>query len=100
MIAAADAASVARTTLRLLFGRGTRSVIDFLEQIVVLSNLCVLRIELQRLLVRLPGLLELPFMLVGHSEVVVGLGVAGIDFDCTFPPINGLAPQPASRHFD
>src|SRR5215831_2455626 len=96
---AAAAASPALLILRL-----ARAVIDFLEELVVLAYLSVVRLELERLLVRLARFVELPLMLVGDREVVVRRGIGRIDLNCFLPTVNGLAPQPllcdidAERH--
>src|SRR5262249_8753279 len=76
------------------------AVIDFLEQIVVLPDLRVVRIEFQRFVVRLPGLFELPFVLVRNRQVVVRRGVLRVEFDGFFPAIDRFTPQPALRDVD
>src|SRR2546422_784194 len=95
--AAASAAHTraAPATARLLFVfRLNRAVIDFLEQIVVLANLRVVRIERQRFFVRPARLVELSLVLVGDAEVVEGRGVFRVELDGLFPAVNGLAPEP------
>src|SRR5689334_14271527 len=98
--AASAAAPATRASDRLWrFGLG-RTVIDFLEQIVVLTNLCVVRLDRERLFVRLPRFVELPFVLVANAEVVIGGGVHRVDFDRFFPAIDGFAPQAALGDVD
>src|SRR5204863_1025519 len=70
----AAATSPDRDRLLLVFGLG-RAVIDFLEQIVVLTNLRVVRLYRQGFLVRLACLVELALVLVSNAEVVVRRGV-------------------------
>src|SRR5689334_1381860 len=52
-----------------------RAVIDFFEQIVVLANQHVLRVECDGLLVRFARVLEPSFVLVSDPEVVPGCRV-------------------------
>src|SRR5512138_3419696 len=59
----------------------SHAVIDFLEQIVVLADLRVVRLELQRLVVRLARLVEQAFVFVRDREIVVGGGVLRIELD-------------------
>src|SRR6266850_6062524 len=96
---AASAPTVASANLRLVFAR-TRAVIDFLEQLVVLSHLRIVRVEFERLLVRLPGLFELPFVLVRNREIVVGGGVGRIEFHRLLPAVDGFPPEAALRNVD
>src|SRR2546422_242856 len=98
-MAAHAAANTASARLRLVFP-WTRPVIDFLEKLVVLTNLGVVRIELQRLLVRFPRLVELAFVFVPDREVVERGGVRRIELDRPFPPVDRLAPQAALGHTD
>src|SRR5262245_33439845 len=92
------AAAAARTMLPVF--AGARSVIDFLEELVVLTDLGVVRRELESLLVRFASLVELSFVLVGNRQVIVGLGIGGIELDRFFPAVDRLAPQPALRDVD
>src|SRR6185369_10199136 len=59
----AHAAAIAPSARRLLVLL-RRAVIDFFEQLVVLTNLGVVRLDLERLLVRLARLVELALVLV------------------------------------
>src|SRR5262245_31041869 len=103
---ATDAHAAARTNasgkpvLRSFFLRAARSIIDFLEQLVVLLDLRVVRFERQRLVVGLAGLIELSFVLVGDGQIVPRRSVSGVDFDRLLPPVNGLAPESALRDVD
>ena len=79
---------------------GGRPVIDFLEQLVVLTDLRVVRIELERFLVRLARFVELTFVLVGDRQVVERGGVGRVDLDGFFPAVDGFAPEAALRDVD
>src|SRR5712691_7014100 len=76
---AAAASIAARPTkanlLALRIGARARAVIDFLEELKILPDLNVVGVEFERFFVRLAGLVELPFVFVRDSEVVVGGGV-------------------------
>ena len=85
--------------MALLFA-GARAVIDFLEELEVLTNLRVVGLELERLLVGLARLVELAFVLVGDREVVERGGVGRIDLDRSFPAVDGFAPEAALRDAD
>src|SRR4051812_31648017 len=87
-------------TKSLLFLCGAGPVIDFLEQFVVLTDLLVVRLELERLLVSLARLFELSFVLVRDREIVVSRGVVRVDLNGALPAIDGFAPQPALRDVD
>src|SRR3954468_15814516 len=82
--AAMIAARPARVSLLFVF-RLNRAVIDFLEQIVVLSYLRVVRFERQRLFVGFAGFVELSFVFVGDSEIVEGRGVLRVELDGLLP---------------
>src|SRR5437660_12774419 len=84
----------------LLTGGLPAAVVDFLEQVVVLVNLGIVRIQLERLLVGLARLLELALVFVGDGEVVVSCGVGRIQFDGLLPAVDRLAPQPTLRDAD
>src|SRR4051794_39469222 len=81
-------------TARLLF-LGASAVIDFLEQVEILPDFVVVRIQLGRLLVRLARLVELPFVLVGNGQIVEGRRVGRIELDGLFPAVGRFAPEPA-----
>src|SRR5713101_8228142 len=101
VIAAATATTAAATSRRLLeVFAGAGPVIDFLEQLEVLSDVGVVGIERERLLVSLPGLGELPFVLVRNREIVERGGVGGIDLDGALPPIDRLTPEALLRDVD
>src|SRR5262245_59656010 len=99
---AASAAIAARAgALRLrLFFRGARSIIDFLEKLVVLLDLLIVRLQGEGLFVRRASLIELPLVFVGDRQVVEGRCVSRVDLDGLFPAIDGLAPEPALRDVD
>src|SRR5438477_2043112 len=103
--ATAAAASMAATltNARLLalrvFSRA-RAVIDFLEELEVLTNLRVIGLEVERFFVSLARFVELAFVLVGDREVVMGGGVRRIDLDRLFPPVDGFAPETPLRDVD
>src|SRR5262245_19558298 len=86
-----------RDALSVLCGR---PVIDFLEQLVVLTDLSVVRIELEGTLVRLAGFVELTFVLVRNRQVVKRGGVRGVDLGCFFPAVDRFAPEAALRDVD
>src|SRR5262245_16702619 len=96
---AVSAPTEASAILRLVFAR-TRSIIDFLEKLVVLSDLGIVRVEFERFLVCLARLFELALVLVRNREIVEGRGVGRIDFDGFLPPVDRLAPQAALRDAD
>src|SRR5437899_8644681 len=90
-----------RPTLRdALSVLGGRPVIDFLEQLVVLTDLSVVRIELEGTLVRLAGFVELTFVLVRNRQVVERGGVRRVDLGGFFPAVDGFAPEAALRDVD
>src|SRR6185503_2511363 len=95
---AAPQASVASAPL--LFFALAGPVIDFLEQLVVLADLRVVRVQFERFLVGLSGLVELPFVLVGNRQVVVGGDVGRVELGGLLPAIDGFAPQTALRDAD
>src|SRR5262249_35952561 len=95
----ASAPTAARPMLRLVFARAG-SIIDFLEKLVVLSDLGIVRVELERFFVRFARFLELTLVLVGNREIVVGGGVGRIDLDRLLPPVDRLAPEAALRDVD
>src|SRR6476469_3025588 len=97
-IAVAAATSAAPSSL--LFLALTRPVIDFLEQLVVLTNMGVVRLDLERPLVRLPRLVELPFVFIGNRKVIEGGRIARIDLGGPFPPVDRFAPEAALRDVD
>src|SRR5262249_60894722 len=94
-IAAKAAETAASASLRSFFC--TRAVIDFLEQLVVLADLRIVRIELDRFFVRFAGLVELTLVLVRDREVVVGGGVRLVELDRLLPAVDRFAPEAAHR---
>src|SRR5207249_4992932 len=86
--------------MTLLIALASRAVIDFLEELVVLLDRGVGGRELQRLLVRPTGLVQLAFVFVSNSEVIVRFGVARIDLDGALPTIDCLTPEAACGHCD
>ena len=94
----ASAPTSARSRLPTVFLRG--AVIDFLEEIKILPNHRVVRVELESLLVSRAGLVQLSFVLVGDSQVVEGGGVGRIDLGGAFPAIDRLPPQSPLRDLD
>src|SRR5437762_3477385 len=91
----------ASVTLRLVFlFAAAGPVIDFLEELVVLLNLRVVRIELERPLVGLARLFELPFVLVRNREIVEGRRIARIELGGFLPAVDRFAPEPALRDVD
>src|SRR5918996_3057444 len=86
------------TAARLLSVRASRAVIDFLEQFVVLFDERVVRLELQRLLVRRASLVELAFVFVRNRQIIVRRRVGGINLRGALPAVDRLAPQPALRN--
>src|SRR6267378_8538055 len=96
---AASAPPTASANLRFVFSR-TRAVIDFLEELVVLSHLRVVRVEFERLLVRFARLFELALVLVGNREIVEAGGVGRVDFHGFFPAVDSFAPEAALRDVD
>src|ERR1043166_3650265 len=97
--AAANAAATSAAARLLLF-RLDGAVIDFLEQIVVLADVRVVRIERERLFVGLPRFVELPFVLVRNRQIVERGGVFRVEFDGFLPAVNRFAPQAALRAVD
>src|SRR5262245_38213695 len=85
-------ATPASKRLRLFFG-AAGPIIDFLEQLVVLTNLGVVRLELNRFFVGLSRFIELSFVLVRYRQIVISGGIRGVDLDGPFPPVDRLAPQ-------
>src|SRR4249920_2411204 len=88
---AAATAPRARRLLVLL----RRAVIDFFEELVVLTNLGVAWLDLDRLLVGLARLVELALVFVGDRQIIERRRVGRVDFDGLLPAIDRLAPQPA-----
>src|SRR5207245_5907665 len=66
-----------RPPLRLFLRFSVALVIGFPEQVVVLLDVDVARLELEGLLVGRPRLCERPLLLEGDAEVVEGFGVVG-----------------------
>src|SRR5262245_58322244 len=97
--AATTAAKAAKMRLRLLFF-ATRPVLAFLEQLVVLTDLRGVRLDLERLFVRLARFLELAFVFVRDREIVERGGVGRIDLDRLFPAVDRFTPQAALRDVD
>src|SRR5216683_6818421 len=91
-MAAASAVRTTRTRLRCLFF-DARSIIDLLEEVVVLLDLRVVRIERERLFVGLTRLGELSFMFVRHRQIVERGRVGRVDLDSLLPSVDGLAPE-------
>src|SRR5688572_6089313 len=85
--------------LALLVG-GTRAVINFLEELKILSNLKIIGLEFERFFVRLARFIELTFVLVCDREIVEGGRVRRIDFNRLFPAVDGFAPKASLRHAD
>src|SRR6185295_9447488 len=75
-------------------------VIDFLEQLAVLTDLCVVRIQFERLLVRFACLVELALVLVRNAEVVESRYVSRVQLRSFFPPIDGFPPEPTLGDVD
>src|SRR4030095_1134890 len=96
---AASAPTESTAILRLVFAR-TRSIIDFLEELVVLSDLGIVRVEFERFLVSLARLFEHTLVHVRNREIVESRGVGRIDLDGLLPAINCFAPEAALRHVD
>src|SRR5678815_1381769 len=91
-----DSSRIAATLLRILVVLAilaSRPVIDFLEELVVLFDQRVIRLQLQRLFIRDPRLFEIAFMFVRDGKVVERLRVFGIDLYSPLPPVYRLAPQ-------
>src|SRR6185436_10908896 len=84
--------NVSRTRLAIV--ATLRAVIDFFEQIVVLPNQDVFRIERDGLLVCFPCLFESSFVLVSNPQIVPGCRVCGIGLDGFFPAIGRFLPEP------
>src|SRR5436190_3985773 len=78
----------------------SRAVIDFLEQLVVLFDERVVRLDFERLLVGDSRLIEVAFMLVGDGEIVERLGVLRVDVHGALPPVDGFTPETALRDGD
>src|SRR5262245_54116406 len=95
---AETAASATGRALRSFFC--ARAVIDFLEQLVVLADLRVVRFELERFFVGVAGLVEHALVLVGDAEIVVRGGVCRVELDRFLPAVDRFAPEPALRHVD
>src|SRR5205823_5913192 len=75
-------------------------IIDFLEALVVLTGLRIVRVELERSLVGLARFVELSLVLVADREIVEGRRVGRIDLRRFLPAIDRLAPQSALRDAD
>src|SRR2546421_12860837 len=88
---------VARVILRIL---ASRPVIDFLEELVVLFDERVVRLEPQRLFVRDARLVEVALVLVRDREVVVRFRVLRVDLRGALPPVDGFTPEAALRDRD
>src|ERR1700687_2948602 len=98
-MAAASADRATRTKLRCLFF-DARSIIDFLEEVVVLLDLRVLRVERERLFVGCSCLDELSFVFVCHGQIVESGRVRRVDLDRLLPSVDGLAPQTSLGYVD
>src|SRR4026208_1424669 len=90
----------AASTTRLAIVAALRAVIDFFEEIVVLTNQDVLGIERNRLLVRLARVVEPSLVFVADAEIVPRRCVGGVDFRRLLPPEQGFLPQTTLRDLD
>src|SRR4051812_41611147 len=90
--------NVSRTRLAIV--AALRAVIDFFEQIVVLSNQDVLRVERDSFFVGLARVLESAFVLVSNPQVVPGGRVARIRFGRFLPAVDGFFPEAVLRDLD
>src|SRR5690349_13641395 len=88
-------ATASSRTRMLSLAAGGRPIIDFLEQLVVLSNLRVVGRQFERLLVGLARFVQLSLVLVRDRQVVVRLRVGRIKLDGFFPAVNRFAPEAA-----
>ena len=79
----------------LLFFALAGPVIDFLEKLVVLTDLSIVRVELDRFLVRLARLVELALVLVGDREIVERRRVGRVELRSLFPAVR--SPRATSR---
>src|SRR5204862_5645682 len=87
-------------TTRLASAPALRAVIDFVEQIVILPNEEVLRVELQRLFVRLLRFFETPLVFERDRQVVPRGRIRRIELHRLLPAIQSLVPQPVLRDLD
>src|SRR6476619_3071314 len=85
---------------RLAIVAALRAVIDFFEEIVVLTNQNVLGIEGDGFFVGLPRVVKTTFVLVTDAEIVPGRGIGRIDLDGFFPTVGRLFPEAVLGHVD
>src|SRR5437879_5773249 len=90
---AMTAPTAAPANLVIVFLRLTGAIIDFLKELVILSDLRVAGLELEGSFVGFSGFVELPFVLIGDGEVVERRRISGVELDGFFPPVDGFAPQ-------
>src|SRR5687768_16102493 len=88
------------TAAKLRAVRLVRAVIDFPEQLVVLLDVRVIRIELESLLIGRAGLFEFALLFVADRQIVVRRGVCRVRLGGAFPMGDRLAPQSEPRNLD
>ena len=74
--------------------------IGFPEKLIILTNVHVVGVQLERPFVLFVGEIELARLLVGNPEVVAGACVRRIELYRLLPSINRLAPEADSGNFD
>src|SRR4029077_17778459 len=97
--AAHVATAHANSRLRAFFG-GSSPIIDFLEELKVLTDLGIAGVYFASFFVGLPCLVELSFVLVANRQIVVGGRVGRVDLGSFFPSVDRLAPQALLRDID
>src|SRR3954453_5627579 len=91
---------MALRTTRLASAPALRAVIDFFEEIVILPDEEIFRVELQRLFVRLVCFLETPLVFERDRQVVPRGRIRGVELHGFLPPIQRLVPQTVLRDLD
>src|SRR5258705_7853911 len=88
---------VAGVILRILT---SRPVIDFLEELVVLFDQRVVRLDFERLFIRDARFFQVAFVFVRAREVVVRFRVLRVDLRGALPAVDGFTPEAALRDRD
>src|SRR5688572_14394878 len=90
-------AAVNAATAALLSVLASRAVIDFPEELVILFDKGVARLELHGLFVGATGLAQFALVLVRNCQIVLRRRVGGVQLRRALPSVDGLAPQSALR---
>src|SRR4030095_11241551 len=92
--------AVATTAATLTTVLAKRAFMDFPEQVVVLLDVLIVRIDLQRLLIGVIRLFEIALLLVGDRQIVPCGGVRGVDVGGALELRDRFTPEIVLRDLD